>query len=168
MNKFEKRKFKNNLYKHGNTIMYIAIFFIASVITIAAAVNRTDKTAFVDESKLASSETESLAIKNSKTNKVASTETAEQTTVSVETTRDQETTERQTNAAESGTSKSERVRVITETLYIRAESSTDAEIIGMAGMNDTYDVISRNGDWIEIDYDGTKGYINSEFTENVQ
>ena len=51
MNGYEKRKLKAMVYRHGNTIMYVAIFMIATVITIAAASNRIDKVAFVDESQ---------------------------------------------------------------------------------------------------------------------
>ena len=173
MNKYEKRKLKANLYKHSNTIMYISIFVIVAIITTAAAANRTDKIAYIDESELSYTEKESVAIKNSKVQKVASvknsdeeataekvteqeTETVPETTA-VETTVAAETTTEQISAA--------KVKVTADTLCIRKEASQDAELIGMADMDDTYDVVSRSGEWIEINYEGTKGYINSEFTE---
>ena len=43
MNKYMKKRLKRNIYKHGNLMIYIGIFAIASIVTIASVVSRTDK-----------------------------------------------------------------------------------------------------------------------------
>lgn len=165
MNRYERRKFKANLYKHANTIMYVAIFVIAGAITIAAAINRTDNIAYVDESQIASSEKEAVDIKNSTTQKVASTETQSEiateidTTIAEPTVTEPETTEQVSTM---------RVKVTTETLFVRAQASGDSDIIGMVEIDSAYDVLSQNGEWIEIDYNGARGFINAEFTEVIE
>lgn len=165
MNRFEKRKLKTNLYKHGNTIMYVVIFAMASLITIAAAANRTGKIEYVDESLIASTEKESLAVKNSSTNKVASTETNAQATTEAVT---EEATQPQTTESPTEPVSVIQVRVIADTLIVRSQASQDSDMIGMVDMDQVFDVISQNGDWIEINYNGTTGYISSEFTEVVE
>ena len=163
MNRFEKRKLKGNIYKHGNTIMYIAIFVMASIITIAAAANRTDNIAYVDDTQMASTAKESVHIKNSTNPKVAATETiteaetfTEQSTTVVQKTT---TTQAQTSAQPVV----EKVRITVDSLNIRSQASTDSEPIGSAVMNQEFEVISQNGEWIEIEFDGKRGFIHSEF-----
>lgn len=166
MNRYERRKLKANIYRHGNAIMYGIIFVIAGIITIAAALNRTDKIAYVDESKLASTQRESVAIKNSTTQKVAVSETDAQTTAkAVETMTEPEVTQETETQTEQVAGM--RIRVTADTLKVRSEASTDAEILGMVDMDEMFDVISQNGSWIEINYNGTKGFISSEFTEII-
>lgn len=171
MNRFEKRKLKTNLYKHGNAIMYVTIFVMASVITIAAAMNRTDDVMYVDETKIAEAPRESVEIKNSSMNKVSSMETgAEMTTKTIA---EPETTERQTKKQQTTESRTEqttgtKIRVTADTLKVRAEASQDSEMLGMVDMDSVFDVISQRGEWIEINYNGMTGYINSEFTEFVE
>ena len=169
MNRFEKRKLKTNLYKHGNTIMYITIFVMASVITIAAAMNRTDDVMYVDETKIAEVPRESVEIKNSSTNKVSSMETntkavTEQKTTQTQTTQSQ-TKEPQTTEPRRSQTTDTKIRVTADTLKVRAEASQDSEMLGMVDMDSVFDVISQKGEWIEINYNGNRGYINSEFTE---
>ena len=171
MNRFEKRKLKTNLYKHGNAIMYVTIFVMASVITIAAAMNRTDDVMYIDETQLADVQKESVEIKNSSTNKVSSVETGTETTTKVIT--EPETTERQTKKQQTTESRTEqttgtKIRVTADTLKVRAEASQDSEMLGMVDMDSVFDVISQRGEWIEINYNGMTGYINSEFTEFVE
>lgn len=172
MNTFEKRKLKTNLYKHGNTIMYITIFVMASVITIAAAMNRTDEVMYVDETKLAEVPRESVEIKNSSTNKVSSMETdtkvvTEQKATETQTTQSQ-TKEPQTTELRTEQTTGTKIRVTADTLKVRAEASQDSEMLGMVDMDSVFDVISQRGEWIEINYNGMTGYINSEFTEFVE
>lgn len=173
MNRFEKRKLKANLYRHGNTIMYVVIFVMASLITIAAAANRTENIVYVDESTLASSE--SVEIKNSSTDKVAATETGEET---VTETGEEKTTENGERAATEPETTQQmesepqtepvsvtKVKVTADTLIVRTEPSAESDMIGTINMDDVYEVVSQTGEWIEINYDGNKGYINSQFTE---
>lgn len=49
------------------------------------------------------------------------------------------------------------------TLNIRSSSSTDSEILGKLGVNDTVDVISTDGDWTAILYNGNKAYVASAY-----
>lgn len=176
MNKYEKRKLKANLYKNSNTIMYISIFVIAAIITIAAAVNRTDKIAYIDESELSYTEKESVAIKNSKVWKVASEKNNEEEAMAEKITERESGTVPETTAVEAagaaGTTTEQisavKVKVTADKLCVRKEASQDAELIGMADIDDTYDVVSRSDEWIEINYEGNKGYINSEFTEIIE
>ncbi len=174
MERFEKRKLKSNIYKHGNAIMYTIIFVMASVITIAAAANRTDKIAYVDDSQLTSAATESVDIKNSSSQKVAATETftsdADETEMTEAATTEANTaetntTEVQTSAQETEQTSGTKVKVTADSLNVRAEASLESETIGSAVMNQEFEVISINGDWLEINFDGKKGFINSEFVE---
>lgn len=165
MNRFEKRKLKRNIYKHGNAIMYTAIFIMASIITIAAAANRTDKIAYVDGTQMVSTAKASVAIENSDNPKVASIETnieAEMTAEEITTTT-QETTEVQTEA-----SVVLKIKITADSLNIRKEASTDSEAIGSAMMNQEFEVIAQNGDWIEIKLDGKSGFIKAEFAEIIE
>lgn len=173
MTRYERRKFKANLYKHGNTVMYVAIFVIAGIITIAAAVNRTDKIVYIDETQVVSTEKEAVDIKDSSTQKVASTDMT--TEAEIETTAGTTTEAEITTAAPvvtepetTGQISATKVRVTTETLFVRAEASTDAEVIGMLEIDSTYDVVSQSEEWVEINYNGSKGFISAEFTEIIE
>lgn len=168
MNRFEKRKLKRNLYKHGNTIMYTAIFVMASIITIAAAANRTDKIAYVDDAQMASTAKESVDIKNSNNLKVAATEknTEEEITTEKETTSVSETTTAKEQMTEQVPVT--KVRIAVDSLNIRSEASTDSEPIGSAEMNQEFEMVAQTGDWIEIKFNGTSGFIHAEFAEIVE
>ncbi len=164
MNKAEKRKLKMSLYKHGNMILYIAIFAMASAITIFAAIGRDNGTEFIDESRIAYTE-ETIAVTNKNTQKVAANSTegfTEELTTQVA------TTEEQTTEPEVSTADTSRVKIAVETLNVRAEASQEAQILGMADEGDTFEVISRNGEWIEIDFNGNNGFIKAEFTAAVE
>lgn len=170
MNRFEKRKLKRNLYKHGNAIMYVTIFALASFITIAAAANRTDKVVYVDESSLISAEQESVAFNNTESNKVASTD-AEAKTIKESNTQPAETdTTVQQESAQTQTEPiaSAKVKVTADTLKVRAQASQDSDMLGMVDMDDVFEVVSQTGDWIEINYNGNTGYISAEFVETVE
>ena len=52
------------MYIHRNRIFYIAVFAIASIITIASVIGRNDKIVLVDSSQLVVSEKESIDVKN--------------------------------------------------------------------------------------------------------
>ena len=175
MNRYEKRKLKANLYKNSNTIMYVTIFVIAAMITIVAAMNRTDKIAYIDESQLTYTEKESVAIDNRKTRKVAATkmqtkETVMEDTAVSETPMAETTVSETQEIVETATEPiaATKIKITADTLCVRAETSTDSEIVGLADMDDIYEVASQNGEWIEINYNGTKGYINSEFAEIIE
>lgn len=170
MNRFEKRKLKRNIYKHGNTIMYTAIFVMASVITIAAAANRTDKIAYVDESQMVSTAKESVDMKNSENPKVAATETSTEETTEQVTTAVQETeTTEAENTTEAETQEVvKRVKITADSLNVRSEASTESEAIGSAMMDQEFEVVSQSSDWIQIKFDDKNGFIKAEFAEFVE
>lgn len=149
MNKYVKRRLKRNIYKHGNLIMYIGIFAIASIITIASvAVSRTDRAVLIDKSQLAVTEKESIAMKNKDTQKVAAKgETGQETTKKKE--------------QESGS----KVTIQVDVLNVRSEASQDSEALGIVNQGETFPIISQSGEWIEIEYNGNNGFVKEEFVE---
>ncbi len=173
MNRFEKRKLKQNIYKHANALMYTFIFFLASMITIVAAMHRNDDVEYVNQQELSITATESIAINNGESVKVAASEealttieeTAEETTV-VETEAITEETEEVTEEVAETTA--QQIRITADTLTVRAEASQDSETLGLVDEGDVFDVISQNGEWIQIDYQGQQGFVNAGFVENVE
>ena len=89
--------------------MYICIFAAASVITIASVAGRTEKVVLVDQSQIAVTERESIAMKDKDTQKVAAQEEAEETE----------------KEQESGTQATIRVDV----LNVRSEASQESEAL---------------------------------------
>ena len=177
MNRFEKRKLKQNIYKNANTMMYILIFAIASVITILAAVQRDDDIAYVDEKQLAASSTEAIEIANGESVKVAAKEETVETVV-VETTEaaklpetTEEPTEEETKT-EAATEKevptlSQKIRITADTLTVRSDASQDAESLGLVDEGDVFEILSVKNEWIQISFEGQTGYVNAEFVELV-
>lgn len=160
MNRFQKRKLKNNIYKHGNTIMYGIIFLLASLITIGAASNRTDKITYIDEKQIV----ESVAKSNAETQKLAvnqNDETIDEDTSAEETTIIEETTVEETTAEE--TVSTSTIKVTADTLSVRAEASLEAEVIGLVDMDQEFEAISTEGEWIQINYEGQTGYVNAAY-----
>ena len=149
MNKYIKRRLKRKIYKHGNMIMYIGIFAVASIITIASVVSRTDQTdkaVLIDVSQMAVTERESIAMKNKDTQKVAAKGEAGQ-----ETSKEQE----------SGS----KVTIKVDVLNVRSEASQEAEALGIVNEGETFQIISQGNEWIEIDYNGNNGFVKAEFVE---
>ena len=97
MNRFEKRKIKTGLYRHVNALTYVCIFTVASIITIAAAVNRTDDIIHIDESQAMVNE--SVAFNNKDAQKVAAGKSTTETVTEDNAQTQVETTEAQTEAA---------------------------------------------------------------------
>lgn len=128
--------------------MYIGIFAVASIITIASVVGRTDRIVLVDDSQMAVTERESIAMKNKDTLKVA----AREETV-------QETSE--TTQQESGT----QVTIKVDVLNVRDGASQEAEALGIVNEGETFQIISHGSEWIEIDYNGNNGFVKAEFVE---
>ena len=158
MNRFQKRKLKNNIYKHGNTIMYGIIFLIASLITIGAASNRTDKIAYIDEKQIV----ESVAKSNAETQKLAVNKNDETTDEDIEEeTTIEETTVEETTAEE--TAAASTIKITADTLSVRAEASLEAEVIGLVDMDQEFEVISTEGEWVQINYEGQTGYVNAAY-----
>lgn len=170
MNRFEKRKLKQNIYKHANAIMYTMIFGLASIITIVAAVHRNDDVAYVDESQLFTGVTESIEINNGESIKVAATGNMADDIETVETTEEitkmEETTEEPTEGTSeiSGT----KVKVTADSLLVRNEQSQDGEILGILDQDQIIDAVRVFDEWIEIAYEGQTGYISAAYVEILQ
>ena len=69
------------------------------------------------------------------------------------------------DAGSSETAASGTMMTVTEGCNVRAEASTDADIIG--GLEAGTEVESRGveGEWVQIDYDGQTGYVHSSLLE---
>lgn len=148
MNKYVKRRLRRNIYKHGNAIAYIAIFAVASIITILSVVGRNDKDVFINESQLVMTEKESIAMKNKEAQKIAS-RNEKRETVS------------ETEEQESGST----VTIKVETLNVRSAASQNAEALGIVDQGEVFQIISQGSEWIEIDYNGNNGFVKAEFVE---
>lgn len=55
--------------------------------------------------------------------------------------------------------------IMTETLRVRKDASVDAGVYGLIAMGDIYEVIEETEDWLVIDFEGAKGYINEGYVE---
>lgn len=148
MNKYVKRRLKRNIYKHGNLIIYVGIFAIASIVTLVAVASRSDRDVFINKSQVAVTEMESIAMKDKDTQKVAA-----KGQIVDETTKDSE--------PESGS----RVTIKVDTLNVRSEASQQSEAMGIVDKGETFQIISQGSEWIEIDYNGNNGFVKAEFVE---
>ena len=61
----------------------------------------------------------------------------------------------------SGTSADGTTLTVTEGCNVRAEASSDSDIIGGLDTGDQVVKVGQEGDWIQIDYDGETGYVYS-------
>lgn len=148
MNKYLKRRLKRNIYKHGNLIIYVGIFAIASIVTLVAVASRSDRDVFINKSQVAVTEMESIAMKDKDTQKVAA-----KGQIVDETTKDSE--------PESGS----RVTIKVDTLNVRSEASQESDALGIVDKGETFQIISQGTEWIEIDYNGNNGFVKVEFVE---
>lgn len=145
MKEYKIKKYKRIIYKYGNAIMYGVIFTVASIITIVAAANRADNVAYVDESQLMSYVDE-VDIKNEESQMVAVNETTEQTETEVQP---------QTNSS--------MVKITADSLNVRKTPSTDGEPMGEVVMNEVYEVIAHEGEWVKIKFGNEEGYVNAAY-----
>jgi len=53
--------------------------------------------------------------------------------------------------------------VTTETLYVRAEATTDSSVINFVGEGDELKVVEELDGWIKISIDGDEGYISADY-----
>lgn len=54
-------------------------------------------------------------------------------------------------------------RVTTTTLYVRAEASTDSEVLGMVPMDDELTVSEELDGWVKVSVEEGDGYVSTEF-----
>ena len=57
----------------------------------------------------------------------------------------------------------ETATVITETLRLRKEPTTDSNILRNLDEGDELEVISQEGDWYKISFEGYEGYVAAEY-----
>ena len=58
------------------------------------------------------------------------------------------------------------VLIDTETLRVRREPDTEAEVFGLLAGDDELEMIEFvNDDWISVDYEGETGYVSAEFVD---
>lgn len=55
----------------------------------------------------------------------------------------------------------------TQLLRVRKDANKESEIIGLLSEGEAVEAISEEGDWVSVSYEGTKGYVSSEFV-NVE
>lgn len=55
--------------------------------------------------------------------------------------------------------------VTADTLYVRTEPSTEAEVWTTVPSGEVLSVIEDQGEWIKVDIDGEEGYVSSEYVE---
>lgn len=53
----------------------------------------------------------------------------------------------------------------TDECNVRAEASTDADILGVISAGEQVEKTGTDGEWVQIDYDGEKGYIRGDLLE---
>lgn len=53
----------------------------------------------------------------------------------------------------------------TETLRVRKEPSLEAGVLGLLSINETMEAISEQGDWVEVSYEGTTGYVSAQYVK---
>ena len=146
MNINNKEELKKQLYIHRNRIFYIAVFAIASIITIASVIGRNDKIVLVDSSQLVVSEKESIDVKN-KDEQNRNDATVEDTHIETENTT------------------GSKIVINTDILNVRKDATEDSEALGIAEQGDEFDIIAEDGEWIEIDYNGNNGYVKQEYVQ---
>lgn len=57
------------------------------------------------------------------------------------------------------------LKVITETLYVREQPSTDSRVLTMVSIDQKLDILQGEGEWIKVrvQEDGTVGYVNNSY-----
>lgn len=60
-----------------------------------------------------------------------------------------------------------KVQVIDNAVNLRETPSADGNLLGQANSGETYTKLGTDGDWTQIDYNGTNAYVKSEFVQDV-
>ena len=64
-------------------------------------------------------------------------------------------------------SKAATVEITTETLNLRKEPSTEADIVAQISIGDECELLGEDGDWYQVQYGEYTGYISKEYAEVV-
>lgn len=54
---------------------------------------------------------------------------------------------------------------VTDTLRVRKDDSLEAGVLGLLAKGEAVDAIEEKGDWVEVSYEGTTGYVSSEYVK---
>lgn len=55
--------------------------------------------------------------------------------------------------------------ITTETLRVRKEPSTEAEVYGLVPGGDVFEIIDQTDGWVVINFEGAEGYVNTEYVD---
>lgn len=55
--------------------------------------------------------------------------------------------------------------IVAKTVRVRKGASTEEEILGLVAEGEVFDVVEEDGEWLVVDFEGDRGYINSEFAQ---
>ena len=58
---------------------------------------------------------------------------------------------------------SKTAKITADNIRVRAEASENSEILGLADINDVYTAGESKDGWVQINFDGTTGYVSSEY-----
>lgn len=53
----------------------------------------------------------------------------------------------------------------TDTLRVRKEASLDGGVLGLLSKGEALEAIKEQGDWVEVSYEGTTGYVSAEYVK---
>lgn len=53
----------------------------------------------------------------------------------------------------------------TETLRVRKEPSLEAGVLGLLAEGEAVEAIAEQGEWVEVSYEGTTGYVSAEYVK---
>lgn len=53
----------------------------------------------------------------------------------------------------------------TETLRVRKEPGLDAGVLGLLAEGEAVEAIAEHGEWVEVSYEGTTGYVSAEYVK---
>lgn len=67
-----------------------------------------------------------------------------------------------TNEAMSG-----KIKVNASGVRVRSGAGTDTTVLGTVYVGSTFDATGKEGDWVQINYNGKTGYIKSDFVEKI-
>lgn len=55
------------------------------------------------------------------------------------------------------------VKVLTETLYVREQPSTESTIVAMASLDQKLNVVEIQDEWVKVQIEGKEGYLNKSY-----
>lgn len=56
-------------------------------------------------------------------------------------------------------------KIVTETIRIREEASTESKIVEMGSLNEEVEIIGQEGNWYKVNFKGKEGYIYNKYVK---